>query len=484
MKLDLQMRLKQTLAPQLIQSLRLLQMPILKLEQVIRQELSTNPLLEEVETTEETEEVASLSDREEELQPDPKLDKIDWDDYLGDENELPFREEKEEEEKRWERTPVLEKTLYDHLLEQLHLSKLDKEEIEIGEYIIGNIDPSGYLVCPTEEIASALDILPEKVSRVLSIIQTFDPSGVGARDLRESLLIQLKAKDFEDTLAYQIVRDHLPELEKKSLSQLSRLLGTSFEEVKKATDFIKTLNPKPTMGRFSPAATPVVPDLIVEKIGDEFVVFHNDRNVPRLRINPAYKEILKKENANSTETKTYIKGKLEQARWLLNSINQRRSTMIKVMEKIVEEQKDFFEHGPSFLEPLTMETIAEKVGMNVATISRVSNSKYVQTPQGVFEIRYFFNSGVSKENGEKVPKRKVKKIIEELIKNENPATPLSDQELFFLLKKEGYDIARRTVSKYREELKIRPARFRKREVRENRNHSSEAVVTIPSSDSC
>jgi RNA polymerase sigma-54 factor len=484
MKLDLQMRLKQTLAPQLIQSLRLLQMPILRLEQVIRQELSTNPLLEEVETTEETEEAATLSEGEEELQPDPQLDKIDWDDYLGDENEIPFREEKEEEEKRWERTPVLERTLYDHLTEQLHLSKLDKEEIEIGDYIIGNIDPNGYLVCSTEEIASALDVLPEKVSKILSIIQTFDPSGVGARDLRESLLIQLKAKGFEDTLAYRIVQDHLHELEKKSLSQLSRLLGTSFEEVQKAMDFIKTLNPKPAMGRFSPAATPVVPDLIVEKIGDEFVVFHNDRNVPRLRINPAYKAILKKESANSTETKTYIKGKLEQARWLLNSINQRRSTMIKVMEKIVEEQKDFFEHGPSLLKPLTMETIAEKVGMNVATISRVSNSKYVQTPQGVFEIRYFFNSGVSKENGEELSKRNVKKMIEELIKNENPATPLSDQELFFLLKKEGINIARRTVSKYREELKIQPARFRKRKIKESPNYSSEAVVTIPSSDSC
>jgi RNA polymerase sigma-54 factor len=483
MKLDLQMRLKQTLAPQLIQSLRLLQMPILKLEQVIRQELSTNPLLEEVEPAEQTDEVEITPDNEEEPQVDPQLDKINWDDYLGDENEIPLREEKEEGEKRWERTPILEKTLYDHLLEQLHFSRLDKEEVKIGEYIIGNIDESGYLTCSVEEIASALDILPEKISGVLSIIQTFDPSGVGAQDLRESLLIQLKQKGFEDTLAYRIVRDHLNELEKKSLSQLSRLMGTSFEEMQKAMEFIKTLNPKPAMGRFSRPATPVVPDLVVEKIGDEFVVFHNDRNIPRLRINPTYKELLRKDGGNSSETKSYIKGKLEQARWLLNSINQRRSTMIKVMEKIVEEQKDFFEHGPSFLKPLTMETIAEKVGMNVATISRVSNSKYVQTPQGIFEIRYFFNTGVSKENGEELSKRSVKKIIEELIKRENPTTPLSDQELFNLLKKEGINIARRTVSKYREELKIQPARFRKRIVKENSNSSSEAVITTPSSDS-
>jgi RNA polymerase sigma-54 factor len=448
------------------------------LEQVIRQELSTNPLLEEVEPIEEeTEEAATPSDSEEELR-DPQLDKINWDDYLGDENEIPVREEKEEGEKRWERTPVLEKTLYDHLTEQLHFSRLDQEDVKIGEYIIGNIDENGYLVCSVEEMASALDILPEKVSKVLSVIQTFDPSGVGAQDLRESLLIQLKEKGFEETLAYRIVRDHLHELEKKSLSQLSRLLGTSFEEVQKAMDFIKTLNPKPAMGRFARPATPVVPDLIVEKIGDEFVIFHNDKNIPRLRINPTYKELLKKESGNSSETKTYIKGKLEQARWLLNSINQRRSTMIKVMEKIVEEQKDFFENGPSFLKPLTMEEIAERVGMNVATVSRVSNSKYVQTPQGMFEIRYFFNTGVSKENGEELSKRSVKKIIEELIKKENPTAPLSDQELFFLLKKEGLNIARRTVSKYREELRILPARFRKRMATQNPNDSPEAVVRL------
>ncbi len=479
MKLDLQMKLKQVLAPQLIQSLRLLQMPLLKLEQVIRQELSTNPLLEEVEATEET---ASDSENEEEVQVDPQLDKIDWEDYLGDENQIPFREEKDKGEERWEKTPILERTLYDHLIEQLHFSKLDEEELKIGEYIIGNIDERGYLVCSAEEIASALDVPPEKVSKVLTLIQTFDPSGVGARDLRESLLTQLKEKGFEDTLAYRIVRDHLNELERKSLSQLSRVMGTSFEEVQKAMDFIKTLNPSPAMGKFTRAATPVMPDLIVEKIGDEFVVYHNDKNVPRLRISPAYKKLLKGDKGNSPETKDYIKGKLEQAKWLLNSINQRRSTMIRVMEKIVEEQKEFLEHGPSLLKPLTMEAIADKVGMHVATISRVSNSKYVQTPQGVFEIRYFFNTGVSKENGEELSKRNVKRIIEEIIREENPAKPLSDQELFNLLKKEGINIARRTVSKYREELKILPARFRKRIVKANSDDSTEGVTATHLSD--
>lgn len=480
MELKLETKLKQILAPQLIQSLRLLQMPILRLEQVIRQELSTNPLLEEMEPGEET---ASVAEDQEETPLDPQLDKINWDDYLGDENDIPFREEKDNGEKRWERTPVLEKTLYDHLIEQLHFSRLDEEDARIGEYIIGNINENGYLVCSPEEVASALDVSIEKVSKVLSLIQTFDPPGVGAKDLRESLLIQLRQKKFEDTLAYRIVRDHINELEKKSLSQLSRILGTSFEEVQKAMDFIRTLNPQPAMGRFSRPATPVVPDLIVEKIGDEFVVYHNDKNIPRLRINPTYRNLLKKDKSNSSETKKYIKDKLDQAKWLLNSINQRRSTMIKVMEKIVEEQKDFFERGPTFLKPLRMETIADRVGMDVSTISRVSNSKYVQTPQGVFEIRYFFNTGVSKENGEELSKRNVKRIIEEFIKKEDPAKPLSDQELFSLLKKEGINIARRTVSKYREELKILPARFRKRIVKEKSDSSPETVDAISPSDS-
>ena len=484
MKFDMQMRLKQTLAPQLIQSLKLLQMPILKLEQLIRHELSTNPLLEEVEPTEEPDEAMSTS-TEEQDQADPQPDKINWDDYLRDEGEFHVKPEREEEEEKLEGTPATEKTLYEHLMDQLHLSRLSKEENEIGEYIIGNVDENGFLVCSVEEIASAIDVSPEKVSQILSLIQTFDPSGVGALDLRESLLIQLKEKGFEDSLAYLIVKDHLNELEKKSLTQLSKTMGINFEEVQAAMDFIKTLNPRPAMGRFAPSANPVVPDLIVEKIEDEFLVFHNDKNVPRLRVNQTYRELLKKGSIQSLagETKAYLEEKLEKARWLLNSINQRRSTMIKVMEKIVEEQKEFFEHGPSHLKPLIMEAIAEKVGMNVATISRVANGKYVQTPQGIFEIKYFFNSGVAMENGEELSKRHVKQLISDFIKKEDPASPLSDQQIYALLKKEGFSLARRTVSKYREELKIMPARFRKRIVRAGANNSTPEAVILPSTDS-
>ncbi len=482
MKFGMQTILRQTLAPQLIQSLKLLQMPILKLEQLIRLELSTNPLLEEVELLEEQDD-QSTSAEETKAETDLQQEKIDWDDYFRDEGNFYVKQEKENDEEKLERTPITEETLYGHLLDQLHLSRLSPEDTGIGEYIIGNIDQNGFLVCSVEEIASAIGVTAEKVTQILTLIQTFDPTGVGARDLRESLMIQLKEKGFEDSLAYRIVKDHLTDLEKKSFTQLSKTLGVNFEEVQAAMDFIKLLNPRPAIGSFTPAASPVVPDLIVEQVGEEFAVFHNDKNVPHLRVNQTYRELLKKGNLQTGETKSYLVEKLEKARWLMNAINQRRNTMIKVMEKIVEEQKEFFEHGASHLKPLTMESIAEKVDMNVATISRVSNGKYVQTPQGVFEIKYFFNSGVATDSGEELSKRHVKQLITDFIKKEDLASPLSDQQIFALLKEHGLTLARRTVSKYREELKIMPARFRKRVVKNESNPPAEEPVILPSTDS-
>ena len=465
MKLELQVRLRQILAPQLIQSLRMLQMPLLRLEQTLRQELAINPLLEEVEPPTETdEEEKGLS--EEEVQIDPQLSKINWEDYLDDDIGYKFRFEKEKKEEQAEPVFVFEKTLYDYLLEQLSYHKLSKEEYEIGEYIIGNIDENGYLCCSVEEIIDTLKSEPETTKKILSLIQSFDPPGVGARDLKESLLIQLRGKNLKETLAYKIVQNHLSELDKKSISQLAKILGVEFEEVQKAMEVIRSLSPKPAYGRFTPGALPVIPDLIVEKIGEDYVVYHNDKNVPRLRINPAYKKLVKKSSKSTPETKEYIKKKLEQARWFLNALNQRRTTMIKVVEAIVEQQRDFFENGPDYLKPLIMETIADKVEMHVATISRVANDKYVQTPQGMYEIKHFFNKGLQKQNGEELSRRSVKDLIEKIIKTEAPLSPLSDQQICNLLKKEEINIARRTVTKYREELKILPARFRKR-VKEN-----------------
>ncbi|MFH2036294.1 MAG: RNA polymerase factor sigma-54 [Candidatus Zixiibacteriota bacterium] len=462
MKLGLQLRLKQTLAPQLIQSLKMLQMPILKLEQTLRHELSVNPMLEEVELLEQADtDDEVIKEGDDKL--DPELDKIDWESYLGDDyNDYKVKSTYRGEEESFEKTPVLEKTLYDHLAEQLSFLKLSEEDHLIGEYIIGNITPKGYLVVSIEDMASELELPPEKIDEILKKIQKFDPPGVGARSLQESLLIQLREKGYEDSIAYRIVRDHVNDLDKKSMLQISRSMSVPFEKVQQAMDLIKTLSPTPSHGSFESSASVIIPDLIVEAVGDDYVVFHNDKNTPQLRISAGYKQLLKKGNNSSRDTKKYVREKLEQARWLLNSINQRRSTMIRVMEAIIGEQREFFEKGPAFMKPMIMEDIARIVEMNVATISRVSNGKYVQTPQGVFEIKYFFNSGIANEDGGETSKRQVKKKIEEIIAGEDTVRPYSDQEIFRKLQDEGIKIARRTVTKYREELKILPARFRKR----------------------
>lgn len=468
MKLELRpgVRLIQALAPQLIQSLKMLQMPVLQLEQTLRQELSTNPLLEEVEELEAEPETTLEAPESDVVAPEAEEtagEKIDWDNYLADDDEgYKVREQREDDEEHFEGGSTQPDNLTSHLTEQLSFLRLSEEDHLIGEYIIGNISPEGYLTISVPEMAAELKVEPERIDAVLKLIQRFDPTGVGARDLRESLLIQLRDRKMEQTLAYRIVDEHLGDLEKKSILQVAKMMGVPFEKAQKAMELIKSLSPTPAYGRFESSAMPVVPDLIVERIGDDYVVFHNDRNVPRLRVNSGYKELIRRGSTTNKDTKDYIRQKLEQARWLLNAINQRRSTMIRVMEAIVEEQHEFFDKGPAFLRPLIMEDIARKVDMNVATISRVSNGKYVQTPLGVYEIKYFFNSGIACDAGEDISKRSVKQRIEEIIKAEDPENPLSDQDIFKQLNQEGTRLARRTVTKYREELKIKPARFRKR----------------------
>lgn len=471
MKLQLNLGLKQTLAPQLIQSLKMLQMPTLKLEQTLRTELAANPLLEEIETLEQEpvdreeleQERAEKELTEDGPDLDPRLKEVDWDAYLGDDHD--YKIEKSYSEPRrdiLEQTSVATKTLYDHLTEQLHLLKLSADEMTIGEYIIGNLDHRGFLVVAVSDMADELKITPSQIETVLKKLQTLDPLGVCARDLRECLLIQLRDRDLEDTLAYRIVEEHLYDLERKSIMQVAKMMGAPVDDMQEAMDLIRTLSPTPARGRFDSGAMPVTPDLIVERVGDEYVVFHNDKHLPRMRINPNYRSLLKRRSKSAEDTKQYVREKLEQARWLLNSINQRRDTMIRVMQAIVGQQHEFFEKGPAFLRPLIMEDIARIVDMNVATISRVSNGKYVQTPHGVFEIKYFFNSGISRDDGASVAKRNVKTHLAEIIAAEDPEHPLSDQEIYRRLNAEGYKLARRTVTKYREELKILPARFRKR----------------------
>jgi RNA polymerase sigma-54 factor len=464
MKLGLQLRLSQKLAPQLIQSLKMLQMPILKLEQTLRHELATNPLLEEIEELEPTQEAPEEPEVDmTEAKTDDTKEKIDWDDYLQGEDEgYKVRENRESEEDHLEGSASKAVSLYDYLMEQLSFLKLSEHEHQIGEYIIGNIRPDGYLAISVNEMASELHIDAADIEVVLGMIHKMDPIGVGSRDLRESLLLQLKEKGLEKSLGWRIVDEHIHDLEKKSTQQLAKMLNVPFERAEKAMEVIRTLSPTPAHGRFDSGAMSVVPDLVIERYGDDYIVIHNDRHVPRLRINAGYKDLIKRGNSTDTTTKDYVRQKLEQARWLLNAINQRRSTMIRVMEAIIEEQKEWFEKGPAFLKPLIMEEIANKVEMNVATISRVSSGKYVQTPLGVYEIKHFFNTGIAMDEGDDMSKRSVTQRIEEIIQAEKPEVPLSDQEIFRMLNSEGIQLARRTVTKYREELGIKPARFRKR----------------------
>jgi len=463
MKLGLQLKLKTTLAPQLIQSLKMLQMPLLKLEQTIRHELATNPMLEEMEELEAEAPESEFDVVEEEKEDAGDID-TDLYERLDEDEGYKVREPKEQIEERFEGTAAQVVNLYTHLLEQLSLLKVSQREVDLGEYIIGNIAPDGYLTVSVAEMAAELECEADELQAMLDQIQKFDPPGVGARDLRESLMIQLREKDMEGTLAFRIVDEHLNDLHRKSILQVAKLMGVPVERAQNALNVIKSLSPTPAQGRFDSGASPIVPDLIVERFGEEYEVFHNDAYVPRLRINSGYRSLIKRGNSTNKETKTYVRQKLEQARWLLNAINQRRSTMIRVMHAIIKRQSGFFEHGPAFLKPLIMEEIAQEVDMNVATISRVSSGKYVQTPFGVHEIKYFFNSGIAREDGGEMSKRAVKQRIEELIKGEPGEKPYSDQEIYRRLNAEGIKLARRTVTKYREELKLPPARLRKRVV--------------------
>ena len=463
MRLGLQQRLVMT--PRLQQALKLLQMPTQELQQVLRQEILQNPLLEEVDEIEENLEDEAPVEEEAAGEKDEqaaKDDQQDWDDYF----ETAFgmggtQAEVEEREDFLERVPVAKPSFSEILMSQLRLATEDEKVLKIGEYIIGNLDDSGYLVCSLDDISRTCSASIEEVENVLKIIQTFDPSGIGARDLREGLLIQLDAKGLMDSMAAKIVAEHFEEFKQKKYLDISKKLKISIKEVQAQAGVIGSLNPKPGLDIISEGPKYVIPDLIVERVGDKYVVFLNDRNVPRLRISQSYKSELQSNHEISDETRNVIQGRLKNAKWLIQTIEQRRRTMIKVMESIVDAQMDFFEKGAGYLRPLTLQQVAGKIGMNESTVSRVTTNKYVQTPRGVFEFKYFFSSALSTESGGEVSAKSAKLKIKEIISKEDTKKPMSDQKIADLLRKDGLIIARRTVAKYREQLGILPARHRK-----------------------
>ncbi len=473
MKFGLQMRQTQRLVmtPKLQQALKLLQVPTMELQQILKQEILQNPLLEEVDEVEEDEEElgadSELEERKavEDAGPDTSDDKdpdSSWDDYLGDGFDLGYKRSEDQQEEFFERVPVARTSFIDNLLGQLRIVTSDEMELSVGEYLIGSLNESGYLTCSLEEAANTFKVEIELVERVLGYIQNMEPVGIGARNLQEALLIQLRQRGLGETLTAEIVAHQFDALKQRKYTEIAKKLRISVEEVQEHANVIKDLDPKPGFELMTEEVRYITPDLIVERVGDDYVVFLNDKNIPRLRVSNAYKRELDRTNGNGTkETRDFILGRLSSARWLIQTIEQRRKTMVKVMECIVDEQRDFFEKGPASLRPLTLQQVASRIGMHESTVSRVTTNKYVQTPRGVFELKYFFSSSLDTEDGEEVSAKAAKTRILEIIGKEDPRRPLSDQKIADILKKDGLIIARRTVAKYREQLKILPARLRK-----------------------
>jgi RNA polymerase sigma-54 factor len=460
--------------PRLYQAMDLLYMPLLDLQQHLKQELIANPFLEMVEPTDEpAEENTESDDKEDE-------NEIDWEDILLDGFDTGGRREEYEEREYFEPTAVATRDLYDHLHDQISLLRLEPRQVMIAAEIVGNIDDSGFLTCPLEEVLDSLNrylesdeakaagfedeepFTLEEVEEALMIVQRLDPAGIGARDLRECLLLQLTDVNAEDGLVFDIVDKHFDQLVNHRWAEVSKDLGVSPSEVQAAADEIAKLDPKPGLRYSGGEGNYIIADLVVEKVDGDYIVFHNDTALPRLRLSRSYREVAKDKSKFKGENKEFISNKLNNANWMLQAIEQRRQTMLKVMNFIVNRQRDFFEEGIEHLKPLTLREVAEVISMHESTVSRVTNQKYAQTPRGVFPLKFFFSSGLSTDSGEDVSARGIKARIQKLVSDEDPKKPLTDQAIVDILKREGINIARRTVAKYRDQLGILSARMRKR----------------------
>jgi RNA polymerase sigma-54 factor len=481
MKIGLHLRQRQQLVmtPKLQQALKLLQMPAIELQQMLKQEIMENPLLEEIEDFEEVvederEEESENGDgtteaaKEEEAETKPDggeagEEQVDWDEYFNTGFEMGrAASEEEQPEEFFEKVPVAKQTFTDQLMGQLRIATDDPRTVAIGDYVIGSLDESGYLTCDLDEIAHTFGVTIEEVDRVLELIQAFDPPGVGARNLQECLLLQLRFRGEEDSLSARIIRDHFDEFKQKKYVEIARKLKISVQDVQDQCKVISTLDPKPGLEVVAEDPKYVIPDLVVESVDGKYVVYLNDRNVPRLRVSQHYHdELMREVRDGDSAAREFINARLKSAKWLIQTIEQRRRTMVKVMECIVRKQREFFEKGTAFLRPLTLQQVASEINMHESTVSRVTTNKYVQTPRGVFELKFFFSSSLGTQDGGEVSAKSAKDRIRRIIEAEAPRSPLSDQKIADMLKKEGLNIARRTVAKYREQLNILPARMRK-----------------------
>jgi RNA polymerase sigma-54 factor len=477
-------QLKQELKinPRLYQAMDLLYMPLLDLQQHLKQELLNNPFLEMVEPEEEEEEEGEGDTTTETQDPEKnQKDEIDWEEILLDGFDAGGRKEEHEEREYYEPVTVDSRDLSDHLRDQITLLDLNPRQVVLAEEFIGNIDEDGYLKATIDEILLGVnDMLKQaaeaaerdeedlpfytmdEIVEMLAIIQNLDPPGVAARDLRECLMLQLKDAGLEQSVPYRLVRDCFDELINHRWSEISKRFGISPSDVQRAADEIQKLDPKPGIKYSDLKDNYIIPDLIVEKIDAKYHVFLNDANLPRLKLSKTYQEIARDKKKFDGENKEFISNKLNSANWMIQAIEQRRQTMLKVMNYIVERQKEFFEKGVQFLKPLTLREVAEVISMHESTVSRVTNEKFVQTPRGVLPLKFFFSSGLSTTAGEDVSARGIKAQIQKLVADEDAQHPLTDQAIVNILKQNGVQIARRTVAKYRDQLGVLSARMRKR----------------------
>ncbi len=474
-----QIKLTQQLlmTPQLQQAIKLLQLSRLELADTLRQEIEQNPLLEEIPSLEgdvsmsgdgpreDTETVSSEKTREISIETRAPMEDTNWEEDYANHYEASFSFSRETQDpNRVSRLDFLAKkpNLQSHLQWQLSHAELGEEQEKIGHFIIGNLNRHGFLEASIEDVIQEIGCSAEEAEHVLAIIQEMDPAGVAARDVKESLLLQLKRLQLADPLPEMIIRDHISLLEIKNYAAIARATDRSVKNVLSAVEIITRLDPFP--GRpFSDEETHyIVPDVFIHKIDNEYVIVLNDEGLPQLQVSSAYKDILDNDNGVTAETKGYIKDKLKDAVWLIKSIQQRQRTIYKVMESLLKFQNQFFEKGVTHLKPLVLKDVAEDIGMHESTVSRVTTNKYVHTPLGIFELKYFFTTGLSQVGGDAVASESIRDKIRTLIKNEDPAKPLTDNSIAQTFGKENIKVARRTIAKYREQMGILPVKHRRK----------------------
>ncbi|MBR0600261.1 RNA polymerase factor sigma-54 [Sinanaerobacter chloroacetimidivorans] len=456
---------KLVMTPELIQAIQILQFNTQELESYVEEQLLTNPILEMAPAAPQS------TDSEQEKPSDDFRSKeeheIDWAEHFKEKeyDDISYKQweyNTEKNEYTYEQYVSSEITLTEHLLFQLQFAPLKKSCRQAGRYIIESLDENGYMTLTLDEISRELSLSKDKVELVLSAIQSFDPAGVGARNLKECLLIQLAHQGNEDPLITEVINHYLEDIAGNRLNNIAKALNVTVREVQEISDIIKGLEPKPGRQFGSSSDTRyIVPDVIVEKVDDEYIVTVNESSAPKLTISPYYQKMLIDSDKESNISK-FLTGRLNSALWLIRSIEQRRQTIYNVVCAVVKYQIDFFEEGPKHLKTLTLKQIADEVGIHESTVSRSINGKYMQTPRGVFEIKYFFTSGVSGNSGEGIASESIKTIIKEIVDKEDPKAPLSDQTMVEMLAERGIDISRRTVAKYRDEMNLPSSSKRKR----------------------